>query len=64
MDNLNLDLENDFEAWITHGINRRWISDIVCATHEGLPSTEEEEKEWEEGFDPCVPGIRVWGDDK
>ena len=54
------DLENDFEAWILHGIERKWISDVVCATHNGLPATDEEEKEWDEGYDPCVPGVRVW----
>lgn len=51
---------DEFEKWILQGIERKWISDVVCATHEGLPNTEEEEKEWEEGYDPCVPGIRVW----
>ena len=51
---------DEFEKWILLGIERKWISDVVCATHEGLPNTEEEEAEWEEGYDPCIPGIRVW----
>jgi hypothetical protein len=50
----------EFYEWAQTGIDRKWISDIVCVTHEGLPNTEEETTEWEEGFDPCIPGVRVW----
>ena len=52
--------EQEFLDWAAMGIDRGWISDITCVTHHGLPNTKEEEKEWEEGYDPCVPGIRVW----
>ena len=55
------DAERDaFYDWVRIGIDRNWVSDIVCVTHHGLPNTDEEEKEWDEGHDPCVPGIRVW----
>lgn len=51
---------DEFYAWIKVGIDRKWISEPVCATHDGLPNTEDEEKEWEDGYDPCIPGLRVW----
>lgn len=35
------------------------VRDAVCATHEGIPSTEDEEAEWEEGHDPCQMVIRL-----
>jgi hypothetical protein len=54
------DEREEFEKWILIGIERKWISDVVCAIHEGLPNTEEEEKDWEDGYDTCIPGIRVW----
>ena len=37
-----------------------WVSDIVCATHDGLPDTEEERALWEEGQDPCASAVRIW----
>lgn len=50
----------EFLDWLEIGVNRNWVSEPVCATHNGLPNTEEEEKEWDDGHDPCVPGLRVW----
>lgn len=44
----------EFSVWLRNGIERGWISDGFCNTHDGDPfMTEEEEKEWEEGGDPC-----------
>lgn len=51
---------DEFVQWLNRGIDMKWISSPVCATHNGLPNTEEEENEWEEGYDPCVIGLRVW----
>lgn len=52
-----------FGDWLTYGIERGWVSDIVCDTHDGIPLTDEEEDQWEEGGDPCAPVVRVWGED-
>jgi hypothetical protein len=49
-----------FVEWAKYGRTRGWISEIVCATHEGLPSTPEEIREWEDGADPCEHAVRVW----
>jgi hypothetical protein len=44
----------EFEIWLNNGIERGWITEPFCNTHEGDPyMTEEEEKEWEAGGDPC-----------
>lgn len=51
----------EFEAWVEQGLNRKWISDLVCQTHESIPCTPEEDAQWDEGHDPCVPVVRVWG---
>jgi hypothetical protein len=46
--------EYEFQAWLVAGINKGWITEPFCNTHDGDPyMTEEEEKEWEEGGDPC-----------
>jgi len=50
----------EFLDWLNQGVNRGWVSEAVCVTHNGLPSTEDEDSEWEEGYDPCVPGLRIW----
>lgn len=49
-----------FETWLERGRRAGWISDIACATHDGIPSTSEEEDEWETGGDPCQHVLRLW----
>lgn len=50
----------NFYEWIEFGQSKGWVSEIVCATHDGLPSSPAEELEWEDGGDPCEPSVRVW----
>lgn len=50
--------------WLEMGIKNGWCSEPACNTHDGLPSTDEEDKEWEEGHDPCVVAVRVYMEDK
>lgn len=46
--------------WLEYGIEKGFCSKLVCSTHDGLPSSgEEEDAEWEEGGDPCVPAVRI-----
>ena len=45
--------------WLRYGIEHGFCSDVVCATHDGLPLTQEEEDQWEDGIDACVFGVRV-----
>ena len=51
---------DDAADWISLGVEKGWISDPFCYTHDGDPyMTEEEEKEWEEGGDPCSPVLKL-----
>ena len=45
-----------FRYWVRFGIRMGWASPIICSTHEGTYEYESEEsqKEWDEGGDPCV----------
>jgi hypothetical protein len=46
--------------WLQVGVDNGWISEPFCNTHDGDPyMTEEEEKEWEEGGDPCLPVVKL-----
>jgi len=45
--------------WLQKGIDKGWVSDGFCYTHDGDSyMTEEEEAEWEEGGDPCCPVVK------
>ncbi len=52
--------EQEFYAWLVSGIEKGWISDPFCYTHDGDPyMTEEEEQEWEDGGDPCSHVVKL-----
>ena len=53
---------NEFEIWLENGIERGWITEPFCNTHEGDPfMSEEEEAEWEMGGDPCQVVVKLKG---
>jgi hypothetical protein len=50
----------EFEIWIENGIERGWITEPFCNTHDGDPYMSEEElEEWDQGGDPCQVVIRI-----
>ena len=54
------DIIDEVWAWLQVGIDKGWVTDPFCYTHDGDPyMTEEEEKEWEDGGDPCAPVIKI-----
>ena len=55
-------MEVNFEQWITTGIDNGWISRPVCSTHDGIPTTHDEDIEWEDGGDPCIYAVRLFAD--
>lgn len=52
----------DYETWIAIGVGHGWVSKPTCSTHEVMPHTPEEEADWDEGLDPCIPVVRIWTD--
>lgn len=51
---------DEFQIWFNNGVNRGWISDMTCATHDGIePISQEEIDEWEAGGDPCQFVVRI-----
>lgn len=59
-------MTDDFHAWLLHGLSKRWISDVACATHDGTPMTDAEindpERFEDEGFDDCAYVVRIYED--
>jgi len=51
---------DSFEEWLEFGWKQGWISGPCCSTHDGTPSTEAEDAEWEDGGDPCIHVIRLY----
>ena len=44
---------NSQYEWLKFGQEKGWASNQFCLTHDGPPTTAEEDAEWEEGLDPC-----------
>ena len=53
--------EEDFGLWLLQGIDKGWVSEPYCNTHDGgyQYMSEEELEEWEAGGDPCCNVIRL-----
>lgn len=54
--------EQEFSIWLENGIERGWISEPYCHTHDGGMQymSEEEIQEWEDGGDPCEHVLRIF----
>jgi hypothetical protein len=50
----------DQYSWLQYGIEKGWVTNIFCVTHDGPPYTEED-AEFEEEYDepPCMPCVRI-----
>lgn len=49
----------DFDSWVQHGMDSGWCGPPVCATHDGVPTSADED-DWD--FDICVHLIRLYAD--
>ena len=57
-------MADDIEAWLKEGVDKGWASPPVCSTHDGIPSTAQEDDSFEEGDDPWIHVIRPYRDDE
>jgi hypothetical protein len=48
------------DEWYLYGLEHGFCSMLTCQTHDGVPMTDDEELQWEDGFDPCLYVVRVW----
>jgi len=49
----------EFSEWLQIGRDNDWVSESVCETHDGVPMSEAEWAEFEEG-DPCIHVLRLY----
>jgi len=47
------------DEWLNYGVEQGFCSPPVCYTHDGLPTTFEEDESWDED-EPCVHIIRPY----
>jgi hypothetical protein len=53
-------IHTNFNEWLANGINEGWCGPPICHTHDGLPTTPEEDQAWEDGDDPCTHILRLY----
>jgi hypothetical protein len=51
----------NYEEWVKYGVDNNWCGPAVCYTHDGLPTSLEEDEEFDES-DPCIHIIRLYED--
>jgi hypothetical protein len=45
--------------WLKIGIDKGWVTEAFCNTHDGDPyMTDEEAADWEDGGDPCMHVVK------
>jgi hypothetical protein len=52
-------LPEDQQEWLDLGIRKKWCSEMVCDTHQGVPRSDNEWQEWDDGSDPCAFVVRL-----
>ena len=50
-----------FERWLHEGYTAGWVGPPICQTHDGTPTSAEEDEDWETG-DPCLHILRLYAD--
>lgn len=49
-----------FDIWLEIGLRQNFVGPAVCSTHDGVPTSPEEDEEFEEGGDPCMHILRLY----
>ena len=52
--------EMTIEEWYEIGRVNNFCSEVACYSHDPIDLTEEEQDAFDEGFDDCIPIIRLW----
>ena len=55
-------MEKTFDEWLQEGITLGFCGPAVCSTHDGVPTTAQEDAEYETG-DPCIHVLRLYEDE-
>lgn len=50
----------EFHSFLARAEAAGFTSRSFCYTHDAPPLNEEEDADFGEGFDPCIPVVRIW----
>lgn len=50
----------NINEWLEYGYKQGFCGPAVCYSHDGLPTTEQEDEEWVQGDDPCMHIVRLY----
>lgn len=50
----------NYNEWIEFGIDEGWCGPAVCYTHDGLPTSVDEDSDWD--IEPCIHIVRLYED--
>lgn len=53
----------NFEDWLIIGVQNNWIGPPICYTHDGLPTSADEDRQYDDGDDPCLHILRLYQDE-
>jgi hypothetical protein len=54
--------EMNQEEWLKYGWEQGFCGPPLCFTHDGIPTTVDEDDELDEGHDPCLHCVRLYDD--
>lgn len=57
-------VEMDQTTWLRYGWEKGWAGPPICYTHDGLPMSNDELEDWDNGEDICISIIRLYDDQK
>ena len=60
---LTKNTELDFNQWLAIGLHNNWIGPPICYTHDGLPTSQLEDQQYDDGQDPCLHILRLYEND-
>lgn len=56
MDMINI----SFDAWLEAGVANGFVGVPVCSTHDGIPTSADEDAQFEDGEDICLHVLRLY----
>jgi len=57
---MSAQLELSFDEWMEIGLRQGWTTPPLCYTHDGLPTTPNEDQAFEDGDDICIRIMRLY----
>ena len=57
---MNAPLEILFDDWLEIGLKNGWMTPPLCYTHDGIPTTPDEDQAFEDGDDICIHIMRLY----